>query len=82
LIQILRLVIVTFACLGLGLFLGREILLGLKTGKIAYTASRIYCDRSKSPLSFWLLVVLFTIFGCLAIAAWVHVGLSLLEQTF
>jgi hypothetical protein len=69
-----RLLLVTAICLGFAFFLGREIWLGLKTGKVAYSrGNRLYCHRSKNPWGFWFLVILFSGFIAMSLVLWLRV---------
>ncbi len=69
----LRLLLITLVCVGLAYLLTREIVAGLKSGKIAYSRKRLYCHRSKNPLGFWLLVGLFSGIIVMSLAAWLWV---------
>ena len=69
----LRLLLVTLVCLGLAYFLTREIVAGLKSGKIAYSRKRRFCHRAQNPIGFWLLVGLFSGIIVMSLAAWFKV---------
>ena len=71
----LRLSLVTLVFLGSAYFLGKEIVVGLKTGKIAYSKSGRHCHRLHNPAGFWLLVVLFSGIVLMMFAVWLRVVL-------
>ena len=59
----LFLVLIAFAIYAAYVFyLLKVIIRGIRTGKIAHTDSRQFADRSKQPIFFWFLVMLFSIF--------------------
>ncbi len=58
--ELLRIALASLACGALAIFLGRVLLIGLRTGKIAHTDTASFCDRKKNPLGYWLLVGLFS----------------------
>jgi hypothetical protein len=70
-IEIARIIIVTFVIGWLGWFLGRTLVDGLRTGKIRHTDSKSRCDRKKNPLGYWALVCFFA--GLLGLLGWVWV---------
>jgi len=51
-IQIARIIIVTFVIGWLAWILGRTLVDGLRTGKIRHTDSKKRCDRKKNPLGY------------------------------
>jgi len=59
--QIFRFLVISLMTLGLMVHLGKTIYYGLKTGKIVYSTSSTYCQKSKHPIVFWLLVALFSV---------------------
>lgn len=65
-----RLLLVTAVCAMLAAILGRAVVRALKTGKVAHTDSRMYCDRRTKPVCFWGLVVLFGAFALASVAVW------------
>jgi hypothetical protein len=71
--DVLRVAFATVWLLGLAVFLGRQVVLGLKTGKIAYSRPRRYCHRSANPVGFWLLMLLFGAVALGLFLAWLHV---------
>ncbi len=71
----LRLALVTLVLLGSAYFLGKEIVSGLHTGKIAYSRRRRYCHRLQNPAGFWLLVIFFSGIILVMFAIWLRVVL-------
>jgi uncharacterized membrane-anchored protein len=61
-----RLIVVITIAGGLAIFLMREVVLGIRTGRIRHTDSRSICSRAKSPVLFWFLVALFSAFSAAA----------------
>lgn len=78
--EVLRFVFVTIFCFGFILFLLRVMIKGLRSGKITYKDSSSSCDRAKSPLGFWLLVFVFSIFVMLFIFAWLKGAVPIMEK--
>ena len=68
--HLLRLVLITLICWALAGFLLYQIFAGLKSGKIAHSATNQWCSRSKNAVGFWSLVLLFLGFASLALYAW------------
>lgn len=69
----LRLLVVTLVLVGIAYFLGKEVVVGLKTGKIAYSKSRRYCHRLRNPAGFWSLVILFSGIVLTMLVTWLRV---------
>ena len=69
----LRIVAATLIYGGFVLLLGRTVLSGLRSGRVARTDSSSFCWRRDNPLGYWALIVLFSgmVLGC--IFAWVQV---------
>ena len=67
---LLRLGLITVICFGLTYSLGREIVLGITTGKIAYSKLRLQCHRTSNPAGFWSLVALFSLLALAFLLAW------------
>lgn len=65
--EILRLAVVSIVFGGLAIFLGKVVILGLLSGRIAHSDSESFVDRSTNPVGFWLLVVLFSSFIAMCI---------------
>ncbi len=65
---------------GLVIFLGRVLLLGLLTGRIAHTDSSSFCDKNKNPFFYWFLVSLFSVFLLASIYVWVKVAYDILKH--
>jgi hypothetical protein len=58
--QLLRFLIVCIILGSLAFFLGRVVIRGLKTGKIAHTDSSSFCLKKQNPIRFWLFVIFFS----------------------
>lgn len=72
--ELLRIALVSLVCGALAIFLGRVLLIGLRTGKIAHTDTDSFFDIKKNPLGYWLLVGLF--FGLFSTSVYVLARLS------
>jgi hypothetical protein len=70
---VFRLIAVLLVAGGLAFFLAREVVLGLRSGRIRYADSHRVCVRSESPVVFWLLVVVFSAFSAGALYACLQV---------
>jgi len=68
---ILRIIIGTIVCWYFVIFLGKNIYLGLKFGKINYKDSTSVCVKNKNPLGFWSLIVLFLGFISMFFVVWI-----------
>jgi hypothetical protein len=69
----LRLIAVLVIAGGFALFLVREIVLGIRSGRIRYMDSQRVCSRVESPMLFWFLVALFSAFSAAALYACLRV---------
>lgn len=69
----MRAILASLVCGGLAAFLSREILLGVRAGRIRHTDSSTYCVRKKNPISFWALVLLFGGFVVALILSWINI---------
>lgn len=68
--SLLRVVLVTLVCLGLGLYLGRVVIAGLVSGKVAYRDSKSVCARRTNPAGYWSLIVLFAAVTVISFVMW------------
>ena len=59
--SVLRLLVTTIVCLGLALFLGRVVIVGLISGQVAHTNSSAVCSRRRNPVGYWALIALFSV---------------------
>ena len=69
-LRLVRLLIVTAVCLGLAVGLGREVVRGLASGKLAHSDSSTYCRRDTNPLGYWALIALFSALAVGSLATW------------
>jgi hypothetical protein len=67
----MRIALLSLGCLAFAGYMVYLVFTGLRSGRLFHTDSRSYCERSRNPMSFWLLVVLFSLFALLAVYAWV-----------
>ena len=67
---LLRLALVSLVCGTFVVFLGRVLLIGLRTGRIAHTNTSTFCEKKKNPLGYWFLVGLFSVLLSAGIYAW------------
>ncbi len=65
---------------GLVIFLGRVLVVGLSTGRIAHTDSSSFCDKRKNPFFYWFLVSLFAVFLLSSVYVWVKVAYDVLKH--
>jgi hypothetical protein len=70
--QIIRLLLVSLICGGLLWLLLSTLWNGLCTGKLRWRDSTSVCDRSKQPLLYWCLVVVFSSFSIVIAFAWIQ----------
>lgn len=68
--EILRFLLVTFICGWFIYYLGRVVLTALRSGVIHHTDSKKFFIKSKNPIAFWSLVLLFALLISLAVIAW------------
>ena len=73
---VVRLVLISMVCWGFTIYLGREVLLGIKSGIIRHTDSHKTFNRIKEPIKYWIVIFLFTGLVFLALYGW---GLSLFQ---
>jgi hypothetical protein len=66
---VVRVTVVILAAGGLAIFLIREVVLGIRLGRMRHTDSRSICSRARSPVFFWFLVTLFSAFSAAALLA-------------
>jgi hypothetical protein len=59
--EVLRVLVKIALYLGLATYLSLIVFRGLTTGKIAYSSSNTYCQKSKNPIGFRFLVILFSV---------------------
>jgi hypothetical protein len=70
--QIFRLILVSLICGSLLWLLLSTLWTGLRTGKMRWRDSTSVCDRSKQPLLYWFLVIVFSFFSIVIASAWVQ----------
>jgi hypothetical protein len=70
---VFRLIAVLLIAGALALFLAREVVIGLRSGRIRYADSHRVCVRSERPIAFWLLVAVFSAFSAAALYACLRV---------
>jgi hypothetical protein len=68
--QILRVLVITLVSLGLASLLLCEVVVGLRSGKIAFGRYRQTCTRSKNPFGYWFLAFNLVCFAAIAIYVW------------
>lgn len=61
--------------------LWREVVLGARTGRIAYGRRRNVCSRSERPVVFWLLSVMYGGLAALMALAWLFLLAPMLFKT-
>ena len=76
--ETLKAIVLTVLFLGLSISLGKNIFIGLKTGTIRYKDTISKCSKTKNPIGFWSLVLLFSFFIATLIFAWISIMKELL----
>ncbi len=69
-LQILRIIFMTAVVGWLSWFLGKTVIVGIRTGTIRHTDSTRVCRRSSNPIGYWFLVVLFSAFVAMLTGVW------------
>jgi len=71
--QLLRLILVSLVCGAFAIFIGRVLVTGLRTGRIAHSDTSSFCEKKNNPLGYWSLVILLSVFFSGSIYIWAKV---------